>query len=60
MQERFECPKCGEELTDVAVELHRLEKQHQELKELHDSILKRVFSDDELGKISDRIHHVSE
>ncbi len=52
--ERFNCPHCGRELTDIAVELDKIHRQHEELLVQVDEILARVFDNKELGSISDR------
>lgn len=55
MDERFICPNCGEELTDIAVRLHRLQKNHDTLELKVAEILATVFDSEELGSISDRL-----
>ncbi len=52
--ERFNCPHCGKELTDIAVKLDKIHRQHEELLVQVDKILARVFDNEELGSISDR------
>ncbi len=48
------CPHCGKELTDIAVRLQELKRNHEDLEEKVQEILARVFDNEELGSIADR------
>jgi transcription initiation factor IIE alpha subunit len=54
IMETFECPHCGAKLTDVSLELHRLQQQFNNLELTYEEILSKVFDSEELGNISDR------
>ena len=55
MNERFDCPHCGKELTEVGVRLHKLQQDHDELESIIQNIMKKVFDFEELDRISDRL-----
>jgi hypothetical protein len=54
MEAEFICPHCGKELTQIALELDKIRRQHEGLQEKVQEIMQTVFDGVELGSVSDR------